>query len=160
MIGMTVVIAMIGCGSLYCETQSELRGAIAKRDSVEARLNELRVKTGRLESELERLKKDPSFVAALARGLGLVRAGEVVVRVEQSEFNRPSYELTSDREARMSQGTTQWTSSMSGGLRSSSRVMDASAMEPAEPSTRSMLRNGTNRRLTPASTASYIAISP
>lgn len=82
---MIILAASAICVSVYYRTQSELAAAVAKREATINRVDQLRIETEKLESEVKGLKNDPRLIESFARqDLGLVRAGEVVIKIDQS----------------------------------------------------------------------------
>lgn len=79
-----IILAASGiCASVYSRTSAELSAATDKHRALQDRLEQLRIETGRLERDIERLRTDPSFIEALARqNLGFIRPGEIVIRLK------------------------------------------------------------------------------
>ncbi|HKY04162.1 MAG TPA: septum formation initiator family protein [Blastocatellia bacterium] len=88
---MIILAASAICVSVYYRTQSELAAAVAKHEATINRVDQLRIETEKLESEVKGLKSDPRLIESFARqDLGLVRAGEVVIKIDQTRKSTAS----------------------------------------------------------------------
>ncbi|MEW6126123.1 MAG: septum formation initiator family protein [Acidobacteriota bacterium] len=71
------------CLSFYARTSAELAAAKAKRQASSEKIEALKIQNERLEREIRALQSDKKKIEEFARHyLGLVRAGDVVVKVE------------------------------------------------------------------------------
>lgn len=84
---MAVILAATGlCVSVYYRTSAELRSAESRHQSAVDRVADLKRENEKLEREVEQLKSDPAMIEAVAREkLGLIRPGEIVIKIGQEE---------------------------------------------------------------------------
>lgn len=88
---MVVLAAAAICFSIYWRTNSELAAASLKHKAAADRVGELKVETERLEREVQQLRTNARVIESFARqNLGLVRAGEIVIKLEQEHKPAPT----------------------------------------------------------------------
>ena len=87
-----VIIAASGtCMSYYSRTKAEFALAMSKNQAAAEKLAAATADVERLEREIQRLKTDNRAVEELARHkLGLIREGEVVIKLDQSDPAAPT----------------------------------------------------------------------
>jgi cell division protein FtsB len=84
---LAVILAATGlCVSVYFRANAELRSAESRYQSAVDRVADLKRENEKLEREVEQLKSDPAMIEAVAREkLGLIRPGEIVIKIGQEE---------------------------------------------------------------------------
>ncbi len=86
-----VVIAIIlaasaTCISVYSRARAELDGALGKHAAASEKLADLGLKVQKLERDVQQLRTDSRVIELFARQrFGFVRAGDVVIKVEQPD---------------------------------------------------------------------------
>jgi cell division protein FtsB len=72
------------CFSFYMRTSAELTVAKAKQQATADRIKALKIQNEKLERDVQQLQTDKKAIEEFARHhLGLIRAGDVVVKVEK-----------------------------------------------------------------------------
>lgn len=93
-----VVIAIIlaaaaTCVSVYSRARAELDSALAKHNAAADKVSDLGLKVQKLERDVQQLRTDSRVIELFARQrFGFVRAGDVVIKVEQSDATKASRE--------------------------------------------------------------------
>ncbi len=88
LIAMIILSAAALCVSAYWRTGEEIEAAISKNQAAAQRVEDLKIETERLANEVKLLKTNPRFIESIARqNLGLVRPGDVVIKVNSEEEN-------------------------------------------------------------------------
>ena len=83
LVAMVLLAAVVICVSVYWRTSAEVEAATARHQAAAARVDELKVENDKLEREIKSLRTDKDLIESLARReLGLVRPGDVVIKVE------------------------------------------------------------------------------
>ncbi|HXG68513.1 MAG TPA: septum formation initiator family protein [Blastocatellia bacterium] len=81
---MVILAASFLCVSVYRRSSAEIEAARVKHQEAAARVESLRVETERLERRAKQLRTDARALEAEARrALGLVRPGDVVIKIER-----------------------------------------------------------------------------
>ena len=111
-----VVIAIIlaasaTCISVYSRARAELVGALNKHATASEKVADLGLKVQKLERDVLQLRTDSRVIELFARQrFGFVRAGDVVIKVEQSDPTKTSREgyigLTNPNERQAAQRQT------------------------------------------------------
>ena len=111
-----VVIAIIlaasaTCISVYSRARAELVGALSKHATASEKVADLGLKVQKLERDVQQLRTDSRVIELFARQrFGFVRAGDVVIKVEQSDPTKTSREsyigLTNPNERQAAQRQT------------------------------------------------------
>ena len=84
LIMMVILAASCICVSLYYRTSTEMAAAKIKYQEAAARVEQLMVETQILEREAKQMRTDARRIEAIARReLGLVREGDVVIKIKQ-----------------------------------------------------------------------------
>ncbi|HEY6327811.1 MAG TPA: septum formation initiator family protein [Blastocatellia bacterium] len=86
-----ITLVLIGAAYTYHEqTSHELRAAVVQRQAEASRVDELKIETERLATEIQNIKSNPRTIESMARErLGLVRPGDVVIRIVESNQQVP-----------------------------------------------------------------------
>ena len=93
-----VVIAILlaaaaTCISVYSRAGAELASALNKHTTASEKLADLSVKVQKLERDVQQLRSDSKVIELFARQrFGFVRAGDVVIKVEQPDITKASRE--------------------------------------------------------------------
>jgi cell division protein FtsB len=93
-----VVIAIIlaasaTCVSVYSRARAELDSALAKHAVAVEKVSDLSLKAQKLERDVQQLRTDSRVIELFARQrFGFVRAGDVVIKVEQSDTSKANRE--------------------------------------------------------------------
>lgn len=111
-----VVIAIIlaasaTCVSVYSRARAELVSALNKHATASEKVADLGLKVQKLERDVQQLRTDSKVIELFARQrFGFVRAGDVVIKVEQSDPTKTSREgyigLTNPNERQAAQRQT------------------------------------------------------
>lgn len=92
---MVILAASAICFSFYWRTNAKLAVAQSKSQELGARVESLRTQAEKLEREIDQLQNDPKAIEDYARHhLGFVRAGDVVVGVENISSEPKKQNLT------------------------------------------------------------------
>jgi cell division protein FtsB len=87
------VITLLLAGAAYTyygQTSQELRLATLQKQAEASHVEQLKIETERLETEIQNIKTNPRTIESMARReLGLVRPGDVVIRIVQSKEELP-----------------------------------------------------------------------
>jgi cell division protein FtsB len=86
-----VTVVLMGAAyTYYQQTSQELRTAILQRQAEAGRVDALKIETERLETEIQNIKSNPRTIESMARReLGLVKPGDVVIRIVESSQELP-----------------------------------------------------------------------
>lgn len=77
-----VTVVLVAAGFTYHrQTSWELQSALVKRQVEASRLEALTIQTERVAAEIQKIKTDPRMIEMMARDLGLIRPGDVVIKI-------------------------------------------------------------------------------
>lgn len=93
-----ITLVLMGAAyTYYQQTSQELRTATSQRQAEAGRVDELKIETERLEAEIQNIKTNPRTIESMARReLGLVKPGDVVIRIVESEQELPETASSAD----------------------------------------------------------------
>jgi cell division protein FtsB len=99
-----IIAACALCVSVYMRTRSELDAAKAKNQATAEKVQSLAGQVEKIERDVKHLQTDVKTIESFARQkYGYVRAGDVVIKVEQNEQD----EATNSTEVRLANLTPQ-----------------------------------------------------
>lgn len=79
------------CISFYRQTRAEMMTALMQKQQEAARVNELQIEVAMTQEDIQRATSDPRVIESMARDLGFVKNGEIVIR---SKAQRPGSKAT------------------------------------------------------------------
>ncbi|MFY9572653.1 MAG: septum formation initiator family protein [Blastocatellia bacterium] len=84
---LTIILAAAGtCVSVYLRARDELGAAQVRYEAADAKLQNLTIKVGKLERDVQQIKTDSRVIELFARQkFGYVRSGEFVIKLIQEQ---------------------------------------------------------------------------